>query len=164
MHPEFEKYLEDLADHEQHESLDSLGANPNEKIKIFGGHRLNWLGDFFGNPEIKWEKILLEINEILFTGTSQELNPILKDKCQSQPAKLGELINLDESVKKIIQNHATFSDEPIVVRHKENTGKFLMLDGTHRVLGAILQNKTHIFAWYPQKEFELLPHCEAHVV
>jgi hypothetical protein len=164
MHPEFEEYLVDLAHHEQQKSLDLLEGNPHEKIKIFSGHRLNWLGDFFGNPEIKWEKILLNIDDIRFTGTAQELNPILKDKCQRQPAMLRELINLDEDVRKIIENHATFSDELIVVRNEPETGKFLMLDGTHRLLGMILQYKTHIFAWYPKNEFELLSHCEAHVM
>ncbi|MEM1312805.1 MAG: hypothetical protein AAGF07_05080 [Patescibacteria group bacterium] len=164
MKTDFEKYLADLAEHEQQKSLNILKNNPREIIKLFAGHRLNWLGDYFGNSNIVWSKIHLEINKIKFTGTSPELNIILKEKCDGLPSKLIDLMNTDQKVRAVIEKYASYSEEPILVRNNQSGDNFLVLDGTHRLLGKILHKAQKIWVWYPENEFELLPECEAHVV
>ena len=164
MSSEFENYLIDLAEHEQDKSLALLENNPNETIKVFAGHKLNWLGDFFGNSKIIWAKKSIPLNQIKFTGTSPELNEILLEKAHRSPEKLIELVGSNKITKQTIEKHATYSDHLIVVRNEFDTGKYLMLDGTHRLLGLILSGVNEVSVWYPVNEREFLPECEAHVI
>jgi hypothetical protein len=164
MSAEFEIYLKALVEHEQEKSLVWLKDHPYESIKVFAGHKLSWLGDYFGNPKIKWQKKQININDIRFTGTNTELNAILIEKCGMSVSVLLDLIETDKDVKNLVEKNATFSDHMIVVRHDFKDGKYLMLDGTHRLLGYILKGDKAINVWYPVNEREYLPECEAHVI
>jgi hypothetical protein len=67
---DFEKYIKDLANHEDEKSKSFL--NPRKQILVNAGIQLNWIGDFLANPNIKYKKIEIPINQVIFTGTTPE--------------------------------------------------------------------------------------------
>ena len=161
---EFNQFLESLGEKEAKKVESLVSEDPRKKILINGGVFLNWLGDFFANPEITWRKIEVDIDQIRFTGTNPELNKILLERAEKKPAKLREILDADPEVKKYITDIASNNQVLIVVRHGENEGEYKMLDGSHRLLTMILEGKEKTIVWYPGNELELLPVCEAHVV
>lgn len=159
---EFEKYLEKLAKHEGIKT-DKIVRNPREKLIVNAGIRLNWIGDFLGNDKIKWRKTELPIENIYFSGTDPEWNKTLIDKCKRSVKEFRKLINKNSAVKKKFKKEASFSREPILVRaNKKNT--YLVLDGMHRFVGAVLSKKEKVAAFIPLNEKSHLPICESHTV
>jgi hypothetical protein len=161
----FDDYLLSLAKHEE-EKTNQFLTDPRGKILVHAGVRLNWMGDFFANPELKWSKqTTLDINQIQFTGTAPDWNEILIDRCGRSPKIFLDLVSSNPIIKEKFINELSFDPNlPILVRRSEDEGRFKVLDGMHRFLGAILNNQTEINVFYPLHEDSILPWCEAHVV
>ncbi len=158
----FEEYLHTLADHEDMKNREKL--NPRERILVNAGIRLNWMGDFLANPAITYEKSEIPVNEILFTGTDPEWNAILIEQCERSPEKFQVHIQNDETIRKKFTEEASFGDEAILVRGPYEKGKYQVIDGMHRFVGAVIEKRETITAYVPINEHEHLPICEAHVV
>lgn len=159
----FEDYLRELASHEAEKS-DSILQDPRTTILVHAGIRLNWLGDFFANPAIKWVEREVPIEQIQFTGTSPEWNEVLIIQCSRSVAQFCELINRESELKAKFEKEASFGEESILVRTSEDEGLWKVLDGMHRFVGAVLQGKDTVKVFLPLNENEHLPVCEAHVV
>ena len=95
---DFEKYISSLAKHETENSESFLDSR--SEILVNAGIRLNWLGDFLANPNIKYKKIDVAVEKILFTGTVPKWNKILMDRCGRSVKKFQVLIEQDEEIKK----------------------------------------------------------------
>ena len=75
----FQEYLHELADHEDEKinfritqdnirNIEYCGIEP-DRIRILrtSAFCLNWMGDFFANQEIIWEKRVFRVDELLFS-------------------------------------------------------------------------------------------------
>lgn len=159
----FQNFLKNLAHHEEEKSKDFL-TDPRQVILVNAGIRLNWLGDFFANPTIKWEEKELPLEVILFTGTSLDWNRILLDRCEKKVEKFLELMASDEALRRKFRSEASFGEEIILVRKGEKEGTYKVLDGMKRFVGHVLEGKETISVYLPVNEDDCLPICEAHVV
>ncbi|OQX51523.1 hypothetical protein B5M47_00225 [candidate division CPR3 bacterium 4484_211] len=159
----FEYYLKKLADHEDEKSKPYL-SGPRARILVNAGIRLNWLGDFLANPEIKWEERELPVEKIQFTGTSLKWNKVLIDQCGRSVSKFRALMARNPKLKEEFQQEASFGNEIILVRKSEGEGFYKVLDGMHRFMGAVLEGKEKLRVFLPINEDEHLPVCEAHTV
>jgi len=159
----FQQYLEELADHEDEKSRSYL-TDPRARILVNAGIRLNWIGDFLGNPEIKWEERELPVEKIQFTGSDPFWNKILIEQCNRSVNKFKELIAKNPELKEKFQQTASFGDEIILVRKSEKKGFYKVLDGMHRFVGAVLKGKDKVRVFVPVNEDKHLPVCEAHTV
>lgn len=158
---EFEKYLKGLANHEENKSEDYL-SDPRNKILVNAGIHLNWLGDFFANSNIKWEKRVISIDDILFAGTNPDLNKILIDRCERSPRKLLDLANRVKNVEEFLKEVLYYREEPILLRRQDD--KYIVLDGMHRFTSMVLDGEESVEVYVPVNEFEELPYCESHVI
>ena len=61
-------------------------------------------------------------------------------------------------------NETPLVKETILVRESDNPGKYKILDGIHRLIGACLEGKKTIIALVPMNENGVLPICEAHTI
>jgi hypothetical protein len=159
---DFEKYIEELANHEDGKSKSFL--DPRERILVNAGIRLNWIGDFLANPNIKYKKTEVSINQVLFTGTNPDWNKVLIDKCERSVEKFQELIEQDEEIKKRFTQEASFGNEPILMRGPDEKGFYRVFDGMHRFIGAVIKKRGAVTAYVPTNENNHLPVCEAHTV
>jgi len=159
---DFEKYIENLADHEDDKSKSFL--DPRTRILVNAGIRLNWIGDFLANPNIRYKKIEVVITKVLFTGTNLDWNKILIEKCGRFVKKFQELIEQDEEAKKRFTQEASFGNEPILMRGPDEKGFYRVFDGMHRFVGAVIEKRKTVTAYVPINEDEYLPVCEAHTV
>ncbi|NTW22177.1 hypothetical protein HGA34_01370 [Candidatus Falkowbacteria bacterium] len=158
----FEKYLSDLAAHEESKSKKQL--DPRGRILVNAGVGLNWIGDYLANPKIKYRKIKLPVEKILFTGTNPGWNKILLERCDKSVEKFSDLMAKNAVVRKKFETEASFGSEPILLRGPDESGMYRVLDGMHRFVGAVLKDKKTITAYAPINEGKYLPVCEAHVV
>jgi len=155
------KYLEKLNKHLKSKTEKFLSQNLAEQFLNSSGILLNWIADYLTDPNIRWEKEELEIDQLYLTGTSPAWNKIIIDQCQRSPSKLRTLFRKNPSIKKIFKE-AKFIDLPILVRYEED--KYKVLDGMHRIIAAIRDGLSLIpaFVAYPQAEPQ--PSCEAHLI
>ncbi|MBU4216849.1 hypothetical protein L6270_03410 [Candidatus Parcubacteria bacterium] len=159
---QFEQYLENLGKHEDEKSkslLDSRGL-----ILVNAGIHLNRIGDYIANPKIKYKKIRIPMEKILFTGTEPDWNKILIEKCHRRVDEFKTLVAKDDRIRKKMESEASFGNETILLRESNEAGYYLVFDGMHRFVGAVLKNKKNILAYVPINEKKHLPICEAHVV
>jgi len=159
---DFEKYISSLAKHETENSESFLDSR--SEILVNAGIRLNWLGDFLANPNIKYKKIDVAVEKILFTGTVPKWNKILMDRCGRSVKKFQELIEQDEEIKKKFTNEASFGSEPLLMRGPDEEGFYRIFDGMHRFVGSVIQNRKVVSAYVPINSEDHLPICEAHTV
>lgn len=159
----FEKYLKNLARHEE-EKTNNIIKDPRKKIIIHAGVRLNWIGDFIGNKKIKWKKEELPIEKIYFSGTNPDWNKILINKCERSVANFKQLINKNHKLRNKFQKEASFRGDPILLRSGKEKSTYQVLDGMHRFVGAILKGKKKVKVYIPTNEKEYLPICEGHTV
>ncbi len=159
---DFEKYIEGLADHEDEKSKSFL--DPRKRILVNAGIRLNWIGDFLANPNIKYQKTEVPINQVLFTGTTPDWNNVLIDKCERSVDKFLKLIEQDEEIKKRFTHEASFGNEPILMRGPDEKGFYRVFDGMHRFVGAVAEKRKTVMAYVPINEDKHLPVCEPHTV
>ncbi len=157
----FDKYLKSLAVHERQKSAH---LDPRSTILVNAGIGLNWLGDYLANPKIKFKKVSVPVEKILFTGTEPKWNKILIDRCERSVVKFRTLIEKDERLRKKLTNEASFGKEPILLRGPDEQGMYHVFDGMHRFVGAVLAGKKSIYAYAATNERKHLPVCEAHVV
>jgi hypothetical protein len=159
---DFEKYIIDLANHEDEKSKSFL--DPRKRILVNAGIRLNWIGDFLANPNIKYKKTKVLINQVLFTGTTPDWNKVLIDKCERSVEKFQELIKQDEEIKERFTKEASFGNEPILMRGPDEKGFYRVFDGMHRFVGAVIEKRKTVTAYVPINKDKHLPVCEAHTV
>jgi len=158
----FEKCIKDLAAHEERKSMPFL--NPRMQILVNAGIRLNWMGDYLANPKIRFRKIKISVDKILFTGSSLAWNKILLDRCHKSVGEFRELISKNQTIKKKFIKEASYGAEPILLRGSDDKGFYRVFDGMHRFVGAVIKNKKTVSAYIPVDEGKYLPVCEAHVV
>ena len=132
-----------------------------ELLQMYSGARLNWLADFFTDTNIAWSKRILPIDDLTFTGTSPAWNKILIDKCKRSPKKFRNLISKDKSFIAGFAE-AIYTNDPILVRLEKD--KLKVLDGTHRLVGAIIAGKQKIMAYVAKPAGKPKPDCEPHVI
>ncbi len=159
---DFEKYIKNLADHEDEKSKSFLDSR--KRILVNAGIRLNWIGDFIANPKIKYKKVKISVDNILFTGTNPEWNKVLIGQCRKSVKKFKELIKKNLEIKKRFACEVSYSNVPILIRGPDERGFFRVFDGMHRFVGAVLKSKKTVMAYVPISEQKHLPICEAHVV
>ncbi|MBI4032490.1 hypothetical protein HY374_02170 [Candidatus Berkelbacteria bacterium] len=160
---DFASYLTRLVEHERAKTLKEL--DPRTELILHAGRGLNWLGDYLGNPDMTWELRELPVDTIRFTGTSPEWNAILKDQCQSLPSKLRTLIvQQPELGEKLRAETDHVDDTPIAVRAGDDSETWKVIDGMHRFVRAVLNDRETISVWVPTNEDDVLPRCEAHVI
>jgi len=157
-----DKYLESLADHEEEKAHDYL--TPRERLLINAGYRLNWIGDYVANPDIEFELKDLELNSLILTGTTPDWNEVLINKCEKSINKFQELIKTDKKIKNKFKREASYGKEPVLARGPDNERKYKLIDGMHRLVGAIVKGRETISAYVVQNESDHLPHCEAHTI
>ena len=162
MMTEFEKYIKDLAAHEERKSKPFL--NPRMRILVNAGIRLNWIGDYLANPKIRFRKIKVAVDKVLFTGSSPAWNKILLERCHKSVREFRELIGKNQTIRKKFVKEASYSLEPILLRGPDDKGFYRVFDGMHRFVGAVIKNRKTISAYVPVNEQKQLPVCEAHVV
>jgi len=153
-----DQFLENLADHEEEKVQKEQDTR--QKILMYAGARLNWIGDYVGNPNIKWEEKELELDQIEFTGNDK----FLIEGCDRSPKKFQELVLNDQKLKEKYTEIVSTGSETILGRISDRPNKFKILDGIHRLMGAALEGKKTIKVMVPLNETEVLPICEAHTV
>ncbi|MFA4817416.1 MAG: hypothetical protein WC608_01665 [Parcubacteria group bacterium] len=159
----FEKYLKNLARHEE-EKTDNIIKDPRKKIIMHAGVRLNWIVDFIGNKKITWKKTEVPADKILFSGTNPNWNKILINKCKRSVEEFRKLLSKNPAIKNKFKKEAFFSREPILLRAGKEKGTYLVLDGMHRFVGTVLSGREKIEAFIPVNEDKYLPICEEHTV
>ncbi|MDD2566090.1 MAG: hypothetical protein PHY51_04625, partial [Candidatus Gracilibacteria bacterium] len=155
----FEKYLGSLSDHELEKYFN---ITPREKLLALSGIALNWIGDFVSNPNIRFKEIEVDIRDILFTGTKPEINEILINQAEKKPENLKILLNDNPEIKEKLEKWASFGNEPVLFR--KDGQKYKVVDGIHRLVGAVIQGKEKILGYIPINFEEHLPYCESHVI
>lgn len=135
------KYLNDQLKHLKSQA-EKLSLR--EKLAMYSGALLKWTADYLSDGNIKWQKRKIKINDLTLAGTNPEGNKIIIDKCQRSPEKFRILLKKNPKIKKIFKD-AKLNSIPILVRYEEK--EYKVLDGMHRVIGAILANKSEITAF-----------------
>lgn len=160
---DFKIYLDGLVEYERAKTLKQLDTRA--ELLLHAGRGLNWLGDYFGTDQIHWELRELPVEVIRFTGTTPAWNAILKEQCQGLPSKLRFLIaQQPELAEQLKAQTAHVDDTPIAVRRGTEPETWKVLDGMHRFVRAVIENRDAINAWVPTNEELVLPMCEPHVI
>ena len=160
---QFEKYLTELAIHEQ-EITTQILKDPREVILVNSGVRLNWIGDYLSNPNLKWTKKTIPIENIEFTGTSLDWNEILINQCSRSPQNFFKLIESNPNLKQKFQKESSYNPNfPILLRRSQRKSFYKVLDGMHRFVGSIVNGNKTIEVYIPDNE-KILPYCEPHVL
>lgn len=159
-----QKYIKDLSQSEEKKSK-AFNNNPRHKISIHSGVLLNWLGDYFANPKIKWQKRTVNVEKILMTGTMPEFNKIFIEKSKRSPDKLLHILNKNQRLRDKIAKWANKNRgfAGVILLRKEGE-YYKVLDGMHRFIKIVLSGNKEIEAYIPINEEKELPVCEAHVV
>jgi hypothetical protein len=152
-------YLESLVKNHQEKALRVL-KDPSEKLLMYSGALLNWVGEYINDESIKWELKKLPVNDLTLTGTSPEWNEIIIKKAKRSPQKFKELLSHPQ-IKEIFEE-AKFSEAPILVRVADD--KLKVLDGMNRVIAAIRDGVTEIEACVGTRKGKAQPKVEPHVI
>ena len=131
-----------------------------DNLLTYSGALMNWLGDYLTDPNIRWVKKNIPIHTLYLTGTNPKWNKIIIAQAKRSPKMLHRVLLLPkvQHMFKSIKNDGT----PILVRYDE--GKYKVLDGMHRVIGAIRDDKEKIAAYIAYQKGKARPMCEPHVV
>ncbi len=152
------KYLENLVDHltrktRQTNKLEDL-------LLMLSGGSLNWVADFILDESVSWEKRDIKVSDLYLTGTNPEWNKIVIEKAERSPGKLKQLFDDPEVVE--LFKDLTFEETPILIRFED--GKYKVLDGMHRSIAAIRDNRETISAYVGTQSGTFKPMCESHVI
>ena len=131
-----------------------------ERILMYSGARLNWIGEYLNDESINWTLETLPINSLFLTGTNPEWNEITIKRAERSPAKLRELLK-DPQVAKVFEN-SKFVDIPILIRKEGEQLK--ILDGMNRTIAALRDGLTEIRAYVGTRTGDPMPEVEPHVV
>jgi len=159
---QFEQYIKKLAIHEDERNRKEM--NPREIILVNSGISMNRIGDFIANPKIKFKKISVPLEKVLFTSTNPDWNKILIKKCQRKVELFRQLINKDEELKNKISQDASFGNEPVLLHGPDESGNYRPFDGMHRIVGAVIKNRKVITAYVPVNIEKHPPICEPHII
>jgi len=153
------KYLRQLADNLEKATRPELSDV--QRIMMYSGARLQWLGDFFSDTTVTWKKKSWLIDDLTLTGTHPTWNSILLDRCHRSPREVRALFMAKPSIKKHFAS-ARWNSQPILLRLVGKEHK--VLDGMHRVIAALRMGKTHIVGYEARANGMPRPMCEPHVV
>jgi hypothetical protein len=134
---------------------------PLTRLLMLSGASMNWLGDFFTDPNVSWSKRDLKIDGLWLTGTNPELNRFVIEQAERSPAKLRQILSTDPAAQKAFGN-LDVEPGPILVREEE--GKLKVLFGIYKVLGMIRAREDHVSVYLARVQGEAQPQCEPHVV
>lgn len=152
------KYLDNLIRHEKEKSKFN---DPMDRLMAYSGMSLNWIADYVTDESIRWKKQKLPIKNLYLTGTKPEWNAIIIGQCQRSPQRLKELLKSNLRIKRIFQE-AEFKNIPILVRYEDK--EYKVLEGMHRAVAAIRDNRQTINAFVAYRKGKFRPRCEAHVI
>lgn len=128
---------------------------------MLSGASMNWIADFITDSSILWSLETLHIDDLIFTGTNPIWNEVLIIQAERSPAKFRQLLVADEALRQLFAE-AVYSPEPILVR--EEGGRLRILDGSHRVVAAVVRGDNTIQGYVARVQGQPKPHVEAHVV
>ena len=139
-------------------------STPEDRLLMYSGARLNWVGEYINDKSINWELRHLKIDDITLTGTNPTWNKITLEQAERKPAKLRELMK-DPKIRKVFAQ-SKFDKVPVLVRTREKDGEtqLLVLDGMNRVIAAIRDGITEIDAYVGTRKGEPKPEIEPHVL
>lgn len=152
-------YLEALAKNHQEKVSQSL-QHPTDRLLIYSGSLLNWVGEYINDEGISWELKKIPVDSLTLTGTGPEWNKIIIKRAETKPSKLRKFFK-DPKIKNIFKE-ATFTDVPILVRAEGN--KLKVLDGMKRVIAAIRDGRNEIRAYVGTRKSKAQPKIEPHVI
>lgn len=152
-------YLEALAKNHQ-EKVSQLLKHPADRLLMYSGSLLNWVGEYINDKSINWELKKIPVDSLTLTGTGPEWNKIVIKRARRKPGKLRKLFK-DPKVKNIFKE-AKFTDVPILVRVEGNELK--VLDGMKRVIAAIRDGIAEIKAYVGTRKGKAQPEIEPHVI
>ncbi len=157
----FEEYVAALARHEATKSIQVL-EDPRDLILVHSGVRLNNIGDYLTDTSIEWHLEDVPVDHIGFCSTTPARNRVLLDQCERSPVRFKQLLASDDQVRATFARDASFGDEPLLL--KKVDGGLRVVDGMHRLVGAILCERLTVSAFVPRDALPILPKCEAHTV
>jgi len=134
---------------------------PIEQLITCCSAAMNWIADYITDETVQWSKESLSINNLYLTGTNPQWNAVIIDRCKRSPKELRELLAADSEAATLF-SEAKFKDLPILVRFEDE--KYKVLDGMHRTIAAIRDNKKIIEAFVARSQGKPCPKCEPHVV
>jgi hypothetical protein len=152
-------YLENLIDHLTRKTRQT--NKPEDLLLMLSGASLNWIADFVLDESVVWEKREIKVADLYLTGTNPEWNKVIIDKAQRSPEKLQQIMAEIPSVKGLFAD-CVFDNVPILVR--VDGGKLKVLDGIHRLIAAIRDDRKTVIGYVGTKTGDSRPLCEAHVV
>lgn len=153
------KYLKSLVKSLQDKVLKYQSID--EQIVLYSSAAMNWISDLLTASNVNWEKKKINIENLYLTGTHPEWNKIIKDKCKGDPKLFKKEINTNSKSANLFKD-INFEDIPILTRFDD--GKYKIIDGMHRAIAAIRDNKKTITAYVAFITGDLNPVCEGHVV
>ena len=159
---EFKNYLKRLADHEEEKAREYLN-DPRNKILVYAGVHLNWLGDFFANPEIVWEKRKVSVFDIKFAASDPAWTEILINQCERSVKRFLELIKEKPELKNTF-NKDVYNKEGLLLIRAHKDGGFIVLDGMPKFVYLLMDGEEEVEVYLPVNEKEELPICEPHVI
>ena len=154
-----DEYLNKLVEH----TRDKVNTyqTPLEQLVIYCSASMNWIADYITDENIMWSLETISTDKLYLTGTNPKWNSVIIEQCKRSPNKLQALIKNDPAMAKLF-SEATFEELPILVRYDED--KYKVLDGMHRTIAAIREDKKTIQAFVAKPKGDPKPKCEPHVV
>ena len=136
------EYLEQLLSHLEDQGRQELSLE--ERLLSSSDSQLKWLGDYLNDSSLNWQRRKLPVDDLTLTGTSPKWNLVIIDECKRSPQRFRERLRSDSNT--VLQFSAAGWDErPILVRAEH--GKLRVLDGMHRVIAAIRDDRSSVMAW-----------------
>ena len=157
----FQDYISALSEHEM--AICQTRLSPKELIMMCSGARLNSLGQLISDSAIHWSLSQVKIDDLkLIRGISPELGELIATQCRGSASLLRALILENSSARMAFSKETTFDDAPIIaIQHR---GSPKVFDGIHRVVAAIIEGRTLIWAWIGMPHGTPSTECESHVV
>lgn len=132
-----------------------------EQLLMYSGGVLNWVADYVTDVNVRWTKEEIEIDSLYLTGMGPAENVFVITQADRSAAKFRALLESDAEAQRVFAG-ITYDPAPILLRREE--GNLKVLDGMHRVVGAIKKGKTVITAFVAHLAQQPQPQCEPHVV
>ena len=134
-----------------------------KQLMMCAGARLNSLGDIVSDRSIVWCLQCVDIEGLrLIRGISPELGEVIAGVCHGSARELRDLLGRDVALRLAFGKEALFDDTPLLALQQGGPPK--VFDGVHRLVGALIEGRTTIWAWIGTLEGPPSPECEPHVV
>jgi hypothetical protein len=143
-----------------HREKVEASSDPAERLLMYSGARLNWVGEYINDASIRWRLEKVPVYSLTLTGTCPEWNAIILGRAEANPAKFRELLKRPD-IKTMFQA-SQYTDIPILIRNEY--GKLKILDGMNRTIAAIRDNIRGIRAYIGTREGVPVPIIEPHVI